>query len=195
MTCCWDGWEKCEKCVKAVGYPASRRIILYIVCTLNELNFKVREVKRVSRACTWFHGSHAGGSGRGIEGLTFIPIRYWVLLILRLSIVLPTYFLKVHSLSLFTFFTQFLLCITPDSGPLSISLSAGRCGRDAARCRAVICATSRGRCPSAARPRAGDAPQLRDLADRHGGQRGLGEGEATLVAGGRRRLVRGRGCG
>ena len=61
--------------------------------------------------------------------------------------------------------------------------------------RAVICAISRGRCPSSARSRAGEAPHLRDLADHHGGERGLGEGEATLVAGGRRRLVRGRGCG
>ena len=45
------------------------------------------------------------------------------------------------------------------------------------------------------RPRRGPwaTDQLRDLADYHGGERGLGEGEATLVAGGRRRLVRGRG--
>ena len=114
---------------------------------------------------------------RGIEGLTH-------LFHVRLRFAhLASYFLPYVLYHSLLFLTHFLLCITLRLGT-SLSLGgAGEMARDAAL--------------SSARSRAGDAPHLRDLADHHGGERGLGEGEATLVAGGRRRLrlrigVRGR---
>ena len=109
------------------------------------------------------HNSHAGVL-RCLRGFDIHSFR------VRFCVLLSTF----YSLSITLYFFSLIF--------FSLSGRCG-CGRGGARCRAL----------SSARSRAGDAPQLRDLADRHGGQRGLGEGEAALVAGGRRCLVRGKG--